>query len=306
MLLAALLLQITVALPADSRVRGVELSVGAVATVSGGDAALVERVRAVSLGYAPAPGYSRLLQDWRLRQELATSLPGVQVVVTGATSTRVWPQTEVVSAGTLEAEARRELERHLAGRDGKVRLLRPLQALEVPAPLEGLVVQSVLAAGELGAGTTNVPVRVQIDGVVHRTVWTSWEVSLYEERPVLVRGVRAGEVLTADAVELRRVALGSEDGALSLQMAIGATSTRDLAAGSTLSGRDLVRPPLVQRGSVVYLEVRKGSVQARVAAVAGKAGARGDRIPVTTLAGGRELEATILSRDLVTIDLTPR
>ena len=63
-------LGVQIELPTEARVRGAELDVGSVAQVTGDDAAEVERVRAISLGYAPAPGYSRLLQVERIAREI--------------------------------------------------------------------------------------------------------------------------------------------------------------------------------------------------------------------------------------------
>jgi hypothetical protein len=66
MIAAMLFGGVTVVLPAESTVRGTEVSLGEVALVSGPDAAQVERVRAFDLGYTPTPGYSRVVRRERL------------------------------------------------------------------------------------------------------------------------------------------------------------------------------------------------------------------------------------------------
>ena len=66
MIAAMLLGGVTVVLPAESTVRGTEVSLGEIAQVSGSDAAQVERVRAVDLGYSPTPGYSRVVKRDRV------------------------------------------------------------------------------------------------------------------------------------------------------------------------------------------------------------------------------------------------
>ena len=79
-----LVLGVRVELPVEARVRGAELTLGAIAQVSGDDAAAVERVRAVRLGYSPAPGYSRLIHVSRVVQEAAAQVPDVRLELAGA------------------------------------------------------------------------------------------------------------------------------------------------------------------------------------------------------------------------------
>jgi hypothetical protein len=73
----------TVTLPVDAKVKGTEIELGELCLVAGLDGELVARVRALELGYAPAPGFSRLLTAERIRAELARALPGVEIRVTG-------------------------------------------------------------------------------------------------------------------------------------------------------------------------------------------------------------------------------
>jgi flagella basal body P-ring formation protein FlgA len=61
---------------------------------------------------------------------------------------------------------------------------------------------------------------------------------------------------------------------------------------------------VVKDGDTVFLDVRKGVVNARVGAVALQAGARGDRVRVALLGSQREMRGVVVSRELVQIDLT--
>ena len=72
MFLALLLVGgVKVTLHPEATVRGTEISLAQVATVEGDDAAEVERVRSLKLGYAPAPGYSRTLAAPRVSADVA-------------------------------------------------------------------------------------------------------------------------------------------------------------------------------------------------------------------------------------------
>ena len=297
-----LVLGVRVELPVEARVRGAELTIGAIASVSGDDPAAVERVRKVRLGYSPAPGYSRLIHVSRLTQEAAAQAPGVELRFAGANACRVWPQTELVRGAVIEAAARGELVRLLGTRDASVEPVQAALDLQVPGGSEVPEVRARLATADVRPGQVTVPVQVLVDGAVWRSVLTTWKVELYELRPVLVRDARAGEVLGPELLERRRVAV--EGGAaLDLDQLIGSTLARPVEKGRALLSADVVRDVLVQSGATLFLEVRNGAVSARVAVTAEEPGSRGDVIRVRLLEGERTLRATVVARDLVTIQL---
>jgi len=300
---------VTVTLAPEARVRGTELSLTALALVEGADAAEVARASALRLGYAPAPGYSRLLAADRLREELARLAPDLEIELRGASACRVWPETEQVGGEAVEAAARAELQRVLGARDASFRLRQPAAPLVVPAGERPHEVLSILEPGALRSGALSIPVRVLVDGSLYRTVWTSWEVELWETRAVLKRALRAGEALAGDMLENKRMLVtarsAADPRAFDAAAVSGAIAARDLAAGEPLHEGDLVRPKLVQRGDTLFLEIKKGAIRARVPAAAQEEGAAGDTIRVALLEGEREMQAVVVARDLVRIDLAP-
>lgn len=305
MLLAALLFGgVTVTLAPEAKVRGTEIELGAIATVSG-DEAEAARVRAVHLGYAPAPGYSRLILGARLQQELARNFPGLELTLSGAEACRVLPTTERVSGSAIEAAAKKAVERALDGRDFELAPAAAAIDLEVPAGNAAIELRAVLADGVHKSGPIDVPVRVMVDGGVYRTVWTNWRLAVWEDASVPKVAIKVGETITLEQLERRRVpspGIGPES-ALPAALVLGATAARDLPAGAPIREMDVLRPVLVKRGDVVMLEIRSGSVNARVAAVAEQDGRAGERIHLTVMANKRALNATVVSKDLALIEL---
>jgi flagella basal body P-ring formation protein FlgA len=303
---------VSLTLPATTEARGTELALGDVCRVAGADPEEVARVAALSLGYTPAPGYTRLLEAWRLRQIVERAAPGIQVELVGAPACRVSPATERVAGAAVEAAARAELERRLASLDAAAQLLTPVADLSVPAGAAAPELESVLDPTQSLAGNVSVPVRVLVDGDVYRTIWTRWSVELWAEHAVLVADVAAGTAISADMLETRRLQVSAaalRPGARLLGQAllVGAVAARDLQAGRPLTDLDVQRPTLVNAGDTLFLEVVKGPINARIAAVAEQPGALGDRIEVTLPGSGRRMKATVVSRDAVRIDLsTPR
>jgi flagella basal body P-ring formation protein FlgA len=295
----------TVTLPVEARVKGTEITLGEVAQVSGLDAELVGRLRAIELGYSPAPGFSRMLTAERVRQALAKEFPAVEVRVTGERACRLWPEVTVLEPAAIEAAARTELARTFAGKEATYHLKDALASVQVPV---GDVDQKVVArapAGEPKSGVLGVPVEIHVDGLRYRTVWTSWTVEVWETRPVLTRPVKAGEELRPDLFGRARVQVGraAELEHLDPAQLSGTIAKRDLAPGQAVTALDVHRPAAVTLGSNLFLRVRKGSIEARVSAVALETGAVGDRVRVRTLQAGQEMQATVVGRDLCEIVL---
>ncbi|HVS10762.1 MAG TPA: flagellar basal body P-ring formation chaperone FlgA [Planctomycetota bacterium] len=299
---------VTVTLSPEARVRGSVVALGQLALVEGDDAAEVERIAAAQLGYAPAPGYSRLFTAERLRQELGLAAPGVALTLAGSSACRVWPEVERLEGEAIDAAAEAELRRHLGARDASAQLVARSASIEVPAGREAARLRSVLSGSALQGGLLTVPVRVLVDGEPYRTVWTTWKVELWEELDVLTRPVRAGDTITREMLVRRRVPAPAAGGPaaprpLGAEMLAGSRAVRDLAAGQPLVELDVVRPSIVQRGDALSLEIRKGAVCARLGAVAEQAGALGDRVRVSFPGSERTLAGVVAGRGLVRIDL---
>ena len=323
---------VTVTLPSEVNVRGLELFVGDVATVQGDDPAEVARVEAVSLGYAPAPGQARTLRPERIERIIQSVIRDVDVEIAAAGVLRVTPVTEKVTGASIEAAARAAIERELAGDDGpaadlsadlspdlSIRAAAPTHDLEIPAGIEGYALDAQLVSFARRSGLLRVPVRVRVDGSLHRTVWTSWQVDFFETLPVLAGPIRAGATIEAAMLIDARLPVSGQVVALSRRSLVGTTAKHDLSAGQPITDHDVERPMLVERGDRVVLEVRKGRVSVRVLATAKQSGRLGDSVLIEVANGtrtpprrrgedvsGRVLSATIISKKQVTIDLTTK
>jgi len=296
---------VTVTLPVETKVKGTEIELGELAQVAGLDGELVAKVRALELGYAPAPGFSRLLTADRIRAELAKAMPEVEVRVAGERACRVWPALEEIAPARIEEAARTELTLAFAGKEASFTLKDPITAVSVPQSEGASAIHARTPSGELTSGIVGVAVEILVDGTRYRTLWTSWRVEVWETRPVLSRPVKAGEELSPGLFERQRVKVGTEVGleALDPVQVTGAVAKRDLPSGSSVSAHDVNHPAAVVSGSTLFLRVRKGSIEARVSAVARDTGSVGERIRVTTVEGRQELVATVVGRDLCEITL---
>lgn len=304
MLTALLLAGVTVTLPQTAEVPGTSVRLGAIAQLSGSPDQ-VALLADLELGYAPAPGYTRLFDRRSIEASLARRLPGVDLTFAGAASCRVAPRTEEIDGATLTAVARGELDRLFAGQEVELSLERGAPDLIVPQGEAGTLLQPVLEGRTLRGGTWTVPVQVLVDGTVYQTAWTHWEVAYWETRTVLARPVRRGQVLSPDFFEERRVRVQGTSLAapLSPELFGTAIAVRDLPEGAVVTQQDVERPQVVQRGDRLVLEVRRGAIVARTPVIAATSARVGDRITVTTVESGHELRAFILSSELASFRL---
>jgi flagella basal body P-ring formation protein FlgA len=296
--------EVTITFPMEARVRGTEVELGEVAHVQCSDPALARLVGGFELGYAPAPGYSRVFRVERVRSALARKMPNVLARFAGQRACRVYPEVQEISGEEILAAARRELEAGMGDQEITFQPTGELEAVAVPAGATSHSVRARLENRPTSSGFVTVPVEILVDETRYRTIWTPWRVSVWHTRPVLAQDVRAGEILRPQMFERRRVeALAGESPALVSGLLVGSVALRDLPAGALVRRSDVQRPTVVALGDSVFLRVKKGAIEARVSAVALQAGAIGDRIRVQTGDSAQELVATIESRETCRIDL---
>jgi flagella basal body P-ring formation protein FlgA len=175
--------------------------------------------------------------------------------------------------------------------------------LTLPVGERPRVLEARLASRDVHPGLVSVPVHAIVDGVRWRTVWTSWTAAVWEERTVLARDAAAGEEISAGMLEVRRLEAGGP-AALDASRLVGSSLRRDARSGESLGEGDVLRRRLIEPGAAILLEIRMGGVSARTPATAQEGGARGDRVRVRLREGERSMLATVVSRELVVVDLT--
>ena len=91
-----------------------------------------------------------------------------------------------------------------------------------------------------------------------------------------------------------RAALLQNEVARSLDQIVGMQLRRPVAAGQPLRLADLIRPPLVQRGATVQIELSSAGLSVTGQAVALDAGAEGEKIRVQNLTSRAFLFAEVV------------
>lgn len=297
---------VVVELPPSVKVRGTELRLGDVATVRGDDEALVRMVREHVLGQTPSPGYARQLARGDIARELRALLGDTDLAMRGAPFVRISTRTMMVSAEDQTIEARRALTEIFQGRDVEFKARGTVENLIMPEPRESFSIKARSESLRAVSGPQGVAVDVTVDGVLWRTIWSSWSVDMYENWPVLRVAVRKGETLVSAHFETRRVKVGAGRITIPLSRdAYGmAEANIDLPAGRVVLKEDVIYAWTVVKGDRVQLEVKSGEVVARVRGTVVTNGRVGDYVSVKLDTNEREVSAMVISKSLLRIDLT--
>lgn len=116
------------------------------------------------------------------------------------------------------------------------------------------------------------------------------------EAPVALKRLLPETVLRPDDVRIARVpsALLQNEVARSVDQIVGMQLRRPVAAGQPLRLADLTRPPLVQRGSTVQIELSSPGLTVTGQAIALDAGADGEKIRVQNMTSHAFLFAQVV------------
>lgn len=295
---------VTVTLPAAATVGGLEIHVADVATtVTGADAATVAKIKSASLGYAPAPGYSRVLRADLVQASLRSALPGVRIEVDGAPRCRVSPSIVTVTGLEIQAAALAELRGTLVG-------------LDASAKPEGAVTDVMLPGGDVEprivvdhtarsvqAGRVTVQAQIWFGDRLYRTVSVPFRVSIWRRQAVLRRAINPGDSLHAGLFEVKRVEVDDARGmqALRMDQLAGAVALKPMAAGTAVNERDVHREVIAHKGDQATVQLVKGAVRLTDVGVILADGRMGERVRVQVRSTGRELIGVVRGPQLVEV-----
>jgi len=310
MMIATLLLSsVTITLSGEAVVSGAEISLGEVATVSGEDAVLVTRLEGLSLGYAPAPGYTRTFPSWKVEALLRGEAPGLDLEFAGERACLVSPRTTRIAGADLLTEARSAVEGLLGGEDFQLLPSTTLEDELVPAGNQGVQLRAAATRAQRAAtslaGRWSMPIEILVDGTPYRTVWVPLEVQLYRVVPVLLRDVPAGGELALEDVQERRIlvsgALAAEP--LSAIQLEGARARRSLQRGLPVGVADVIRIASVRRGETVSLTVINNRVKIQATATALGDAHIGEFVAVRVNQTNKELTAEVVGKGQLRLQL---
>ncbi|MBS0642385.1 MAG: flagellar basal body P-ring formation protein FlgA, partial [Proteobacteria bacterium] len=131
----------------------------------------------------------------------------------------------------------------------------------------------------------------------------SGQVQEMTDVPVAATRLLPETILRAEDVKIARVRAGyvQGDAARSMRQIIGMELKRPVPAGQPLHVGDLIRPPLVRRGTIVQVQLQSGGLSVTGQAVAVETGAEGDRIRVQNMSSKALLIGQVVAAGTVRV-----
>ena len=296
----------TVRVSEETTVQRDRLTLGDVADISSTDRSIRERLRAVSLGYAPNVGAVREIARDRISLAIAAAgFSANDVLLESPATIRIKRAAQMVGPDAIRAAVENALLSELKAQGVMAELVR----LDIPQNIEMPMGQVEVRAGNL-RGVRDyfspfvVSIEMFVDGRVVRRLSATAQIAA--SMPVLVatRDIQQSERIRESDVRIETLRL---DRPVSFYLRDvselrGLAASRIIAKGETITTNSVVSGIVVKPGDSVRITGKSGALQIAVAGEARAAGRIGDRIQVKNLQSGILLQAIVVDEGLVQVN----
>jgi flagella basal body P-ring formation protein FlgA len=303
---------VTVTLRAGAGATGSTVCVRDVASLSGGAAALRDRIGRLDLADTPKPGKPlSLLRELVAYRIQVAGIERDHYRVQGAAAVQVTSGPPSFTEEDVLQAASEALVERLALPPDDV-MVSPVMRLAVPQL--SLTARDELRLQAVPHDPVSVPGRVRIDVTVTLNgeridvVALLLDVKVYQSVALAARAIEAGEVLGDDAVRFERRPVDAPGSVLTpKEIKAGQKARRALGAGqvippSAVEALNPENPVLVRQRDLVKVVAKVGSLRVTALAEAQQDGRSGDRVRVRNVDSKKELSGRVVGRGLVEVE----
>ena len=275
-----------VEVPEAAQVAGTRFALGEVVAISGEDEALVERARAVPVGYSPAPGHERKLVVGAIEDLLAgTGILRSNLHWSGSPLVSVTTKTLTLEPAGLLGSGEAFLSSFLGERkvaDFRLEAKCSPSPLRIPCGRRGYEVRACWRGEPRESGQAGVDLRVLVDGELYGVVPLVFAIRSYGIAAVASRNLRPGEILNASSVAFSRVELPSdrEELVLTAGMLEGKEAARAIRQGEVVRNADLRQVPMILKDQRAVLTLRGRGLRVIMGGIAKADGYLGGVVPI--------------------------
>lgn len=149
----------------------------------------------------------------------------------------------------------------------------------------------------------NVPVAIDVDGKLNRTIYVGYRMQQFVETAVASHDMVPGTVLSADDLTMARVPSSGRP-ANGIGVLVGRKLTGSLLKGQPVTIAATMENQIVKAGTTVVLIVRDGAVQVTADAIARTSGGLGDQVSVYNPSTSKALSGTVTGPGTVVLDIS--
>ncbi len=293
---------VTVTVPERVYVQGPVITLGDLADISGDDREMVNRLREVKLGSAPAPGRSMVFTPEVLGGWLASS--GIDysgVIWKIPANVSVTTSSQAVGNQNIIDTAAKFIAQRTGATDGSITITPLYRPQDVLAPPGKVDLTVDLPFGIHYNVPTTANVAITIDGQYFTKVSIPYDVKLYKEVLVTTRTIPQKEMITKDSLRLERMDVGRITSGYftDIDKVAGLVSRRQLPQGTVVNEYMLEKASVIKHGSTVVIMARLGDLIVTTSGVALQDGSVGQSIRVQNTNSKKIITARVLDENSV-------
>ncbi len=153
------------------------------------------------------------------------------------------------------------------------------------------------------ASFVNVPVAIDVDGRLDRTIYVGYRMQQYVETAVAAHDLVSGTVLSADDLTMARIAYTGRPGN-GIDALVGRKLNGTVLEGQPVAIAATAVNQIVKAGATVVLVVKDSGVQVTADVIARTSGGLGDEVSVYNPSTNKALSGTVTAPGTVELDIS--
>jgi flagella basal body P-ring formation protein FlgA len=289
---------------AETTISGDRITLGDIAEVSGANKGTVNRLKTVSLGYAPNVGMTREIS--RPQIALAVSAAGFsdnEVALNSPEKILVRRAGQEIS----DSQIREAIEKSILDQFSTDKISAQIIRLDLPEKIQvavGKVEIRVNISGIRNLFTRfSLPVEIRVDSKTVRSFAATLEIEAFAEVFVAAKDLSANVKISEIDVRLekRRLEKPITNYLRDAEKLRGAMLIKNVASGAEITTDSFVAAVVIKFGDSVRIEAQSGNLKIILNGEARSSGKIGDRISVKNLQSKAILQAVVIDEGLVKI-----
>jgi|GEM_PF-2456229 len=292
-----------VSVAVETIVENQTINLGDVARISG-DAAQIERLKNISLGYAPNIGAVQVLTRERIALAIsAAGFAAAEVRLDAEPSVSIRRAAQEISRATLLEAVENAVRNQISAETIDARLIKIDLPEKIFAPNGKVEIRTNLAGVRNLFARFAVSIEIRVDDRTVRRFSANAEIEAFVKVFVAAQNLAANAKITAADVRLekRRIENPLSFYLRDVEKLRGTTLVKNVAAGMEITSDSFVASIVIRVGDRVRIVGQSGKMQIIVNGEARASGKIGDRIAVKNLQSNAVLQAVVEDEGLVKV-----
>lgn len=294
---------IRVKIVSGQTVAGEIITLGSIAEISGTEES-ADRLRSVSLGYAPNIGMVRTLFRDRIALAIAAAgFTSADFSFDCPASVDVRRTGQEIGSEVFSEAVRTAVAVHLADENTEIRFVKIGVPEKLTAPFGTLLVTASLAGIRNIFAPFSMPVEIRIDDRIYKRFQVNVEIEAFAEVFVASHDLLKDQPLNIADVRLEKIKLDQSLASYLRELGNlrGLTLTKNLSAGTAITAETYFSSVVIRSGDLVRIEGQSGQMRIIVNGEARGSGKIGDRIAVKNLQSNAIIQAVVVDTGLVRV-----